>query len=292
MSRISTIMEVIPEIDEKTKDIEISPEELAKMIDHTKLSPYKAEGSLKRLCDEAKSYRFYSVCVNPYYTKFCAEQLESEDIAICTVVGFPLGQNTSETKSFEAEKAIEDGADEIDMVMNIAAFKDEKYDVVKDDIGAVVDAAGENLVKVIIETGYLTYEEVTKASELVKEAGADFVKSSTGFGPYGANIPHIHLMREAVGEDFGVKAAGGIYDFRDTLRMIAAGATRIGTSAGVKIIDSYEWAKHTDWFVEEIPCRLCPSRKSSFGNTSKSVFQYYKEKCVDCPYKEYNRYYE
>lgn len=279
-------MEVIPEIDRKTKELDLTSEELAKTIDHTQLSSYESESSLRRLCEEAKAYRFHSVCVNPYYVEFCANQLEEEDISVCSVVSFPLGQTTSEEKAFEAENAIEDGATEIDMVMNIAAFKDGNYDFVKEDIRSVVDVAQDNIVKVILETGYLTYEEVTRASELVKEAGADFVKSSTGFGPYGANIPHIYLMREAVGDDFGVKAAGGVHDFKDALRMIAAGADRIGASAGVEIIDSYNSAKQTDWFIEEKPCHLCPSRMASLENTLKSVFQYYKSKCADCPYGE------
>jgi deoxyribose-phosphate aldolase len=285
-------MEVIPEIDRKAGKLDLSPEELAQLIDHTKLSPFKGTGSMKKLCDEAKAYNFYCVCVNPYWTKFCVEQLRGTDIKVAVVVGFPLGQTTTEQKAHEAKQAIEQGAEEIDMVMNVAAFKDGKHDYVKEDIKAVVEAAGGCPVKVILETGFLTYEEIAEACKLVKEAGAHFVKTSTGFGPLGATIPHVYLMRQTVGEGYGLKAAGGINNFRDALRMIAAGANRIGTSAGVKIMDSYAWARHTDWHIEEIPCRLCPSRKANFDKMPKEVFAYYKSKCVDCPYREYNRFYE
>ena len=291
---MSSIMESILKIESKARDMRISPEELASTIDHTKLSPYKSTSSMKGLCNEAKRYHFCAVCINPYWTEFCANELKGPDIIVATVVGFPLGQITTEEKAFETMNSIEEGAGEIDMVMNVAAFKDKKYDFVKEDIKAVVGAAGGNGVKVILETGYLTYEEIVKACEIVKASGADFVKSSTGFGPFGATIPHIVTMREAVGEDFGVKAAGGINDFRTALRMIAAGANRIGCSSGVMVIDGYRWAKHSDWFmgIEEIPCRLCPSRKANFSSMPKSVYQYYKLKCTTCPYKEYNRFYE
>ncbi len=287
-----TPMERIPEADRKTKTLDLSPEEIAQMIDHTQLSPYKAAKQIKELCDEAKAYNFYCVCVHPFWTSFCANELKGTDTVIATVVGFPLGQSKAEVKAIEAKKAVDDGATEIDMVMNVAAFKDKNYDVVKDDIRAVVEASNGYPVKVILETGFLTYEEITQASLLVKEARAHFVKSSTGFGPMGATIPHIWLMREAVGEGYGVKASGGINDFKDALRMIAAGANRLGTSAGVKIMDSYTWARYTDWDVEEISCRLCPSRKANFDKMPKGVFQYYKMKCVDCPFREFNRFYE
>ena len=289
---MATIMESILKVEQRTKEIKISPEELAKLIDHTKLSPYKSTKSMKGLCNEAKAYHFCSVCINPYWTSFCAEELKGTDVKIATVVGFPFGQTTSKAKALETEGAIKEGANEIDMVMNVAAFKDRNFDFVVEDIKAVVEATGGNPLKVIIETGYLTYEEISQASKLVKEAGADFVKNSTGYGPFGATIPHVFLMREAVGPNFGVKAAGGIDEFRDALRMIAAGANRIGASSGVRIIDSYRWAKHSDWLIEEIPCRLCPSRKATFKSMPKKIFQYYKLKCVDCPYRRFNRFYE
>jgi deoxyribose-phosphate aldolase len=289
---MSISMEIIMEIERKTKELKISPEELAKTIDHTLLSPYKNTAEFKKLCDEAKAYNFYSVCVNPYWVRFCADELKGTNIEIAAVVGFPLGQNTTNIKALETREVIENGATEVDMVMNIAAFKDKNYDFVKQDIEAVVEAARGKVVKVILETGYLTYEEIVKACEIVKEARANFVKTSTGFGPLGATIPHIYLMRKTVGDNFGVKAAGGISNFRDVLRAIAAGANRIGASDSVKIVDGYTWAKLTDWNIEEIPCRLCPSRKASFAKMSKGVFQYYKMKCVDCPYREFNKFYE
>lgn len=285
-------MERIPEADKKTKELKLPPEKLAQMIDHTQLSPYKPKSDLKKLCDEAKAYNFYSVCVNPYWTTFCENELKGTDIEIAVVVGFPLGANTSKLKALETKEAVENGATEIDMVMNVGAFRDKNHDFVKEDIKAVLDAAAGNPLKVIIESGYLTYEQITEASKLVKEAGAQFVKNSTGFGPMGATIPHVYMMREAVGNGFGVKASGSINDFRDALRMAAAGATRLGTSAGVKIMDSYTWARLTDWDIEEIPCRLCPSRKANFDKMPKGVFQYYKMKCVTCPFREYNRFYE
>lgn len=233
------IMKDVLKIQRRLNEIQISPEELAKIIDHTELTPNKPSRAMKRLCDEAKAYHFHSVCVNPFWTRFCVNELKDTDVKISTVVGFPLGQTTSEEKEFEAKRAVKEGANEIDTVMNVAAFKDKKYDFVRRELEAIVQAAEGNTVKVILETGYLTYEEIPQACRIVMEAEADFVKNSTGFGPLGATVPHIVLMREAVGDNFGVKAAGGIYDFRDALWMIAAGANRIGSSSGVKIVDGY-----------------------------------------------------
>jgi deoxyribose-phosphate aldolase len=229
----------ILKIQKRAKEIQMPPEELAKIIDHTELNPNTSSETMKKLCDEAKVYHFHSVCVNPFWTSFCADELKGTDAKVSTVVGFPLGQTTSEEKAFETKRAIKEGANEIDMVMNVAAFKDKKHDLVRREIDAVVEAAEGNLVKVILETGYLTYEEIPQACRIVLESGADFVKNSTGFGPLGATVPHIILMRESVGDNFGVKAAGGIYDFRDALWMIAAGANRIGSSHGVTILDGY-----------------------------------------------------
>lgn len=278
-------METIPEIDRRAKGIKINVEELAGLIDHTMLSPYATEGSLERLCREGEKYGFNTVAVNPYYTKFCANRLEGKDVGVDTAVGFPLGQTTLEEKAFETERAVEDGATEVDMVMNIGAFRDEKYEFVEDEIRAVIDAAEGHSVKVIIETGYLTYEQVRDASKLVRDSGADFVKNSTGFGPLGANIPHIHLMREAVGEECGVKAAGGIRNFRDALRMIAAGASRIGASSGVEIVNGYEASDRKEWSREEVPCNLCPSGNISATEVPESVFGYYESKCSDCVFE-------
>ena len=231
--------DLLAEVERKVKEIKISPEELAGMIDHALLRPEKSSDSFRNLCNEAKKYKFYSVCVNPYWVRFCSDELKGTGVKVVAVVSFPFGQMTSKMKSMEAKESTENGASEIDMVMNIGAFKDNDHGYVKSDIEAVVDAAGGNVVKVIIETGYLTDGEVVKACEIVKQAGADFVKTATGFGPTGATIPHVHLMRKTVGEDFGVKASGGIRSFSDALKMVAAGANRIGASESVKIIEGY-----------------------------------------------------
>lgn len=271
------------------RDIDISRGELAQMIDHTELSPYKITPPLRELCEEAKSHDFHSVCVHPYYTKFCSKRLQEKDIKVDTVVGFPLGQNNPEIKAAETEEAMGNGADEIDMVMNIAAFREERYEFVREDINAVLEAAQGRIVKVIIESGFLTYEEVEKASKLVEEAGADFVKNATGFGPCGANIPHVYLMRKAVGEDIGVKAAGGIHGFRDAFLMIAAGASRIGASAGVEIVQGYEDTPPEKWLGDMNLCNFCPSKMLSKEDIPDSLYRYYLEKCEDCLLKEPNQ---
>ncbi|MEW6592264.1 MAG: deoxyribose-phosphate aldolase [Candidatus Hadarchaeota archaeon] len=288
---MTSLMEHMLEIENRTKEINLTPDELAKIIDHTELAPNKPAGSMKRLCDEARTHHFYAVCVNPFWTRFCKSELEGTDVKVDTVIGFPLGQTTTDEKVFETKRAIEEGADEIDMVMNIAAFKDKGYDFVGDEIEAIVEAAGGNTVKVILETGYLTYEEIPKACKIVKETGAKFVKNSTGFGPLGATIPHIVLMRESVGKNFGVKASGGIGNFKDALRMIAAGANRIGSSSGVKIIEGYRWAKSAGWPIEKIPCNLCPTSEATFENMPEDVSRYYKEQCAECQYNEFKKFY-
>lgn len=214
-----------------------TPAELAKLIDHTLLKPDATEEQIRKLCEEAKTNQFMSVCVNPYWVPFCAEQLKGSDVKVCTVIGFPLGANRTEIKAVEAEDAIDRGAAEVDMVINVGALKSGKYDVVLSDIKAVVDAsAGRALVKVIIETGLLTDAEKVKACELAKKAGADFVKTSTGFGAGGATVADVALMRQTVGPEMGVKASGGVRDYESTIAMVRAGATRIGASAGVSII--------------------------------------------------------
>lgn len=210
---------------------------LASYIDHTILKPDATQAALKTLCDEAKEYHFASVCVNEVNAAFCAEQLKGSDVMVCCVVGFPLGAMTSDVKAFETKRAIELGAQEIDMVINVGAAKDHKWDVVKDDIAAVVAAAkGKAHVKVIIEACLLTEEEKVKACEMSKEAGADFVKTSTGFSTGGATVGDVALMRKTVGSDTGVKAAGGIRDYDAAMKMIEAGADRIGTSNGIAIV--------------------------------------------------------
>jgi deoxyribose-phosphate aldolase len=215
--------------------------DIARYIDHTNLKPYATADDIKKLCDEAVEYNFYAVCVNPYRVKLAKDYLKEKnaDVKVASVIGFPLGATPTEVKVFEARKALEDGADELDMVINIGALKDRDYEYVKNDIAEVVKVAHEKgaKVKVIIETCYLTEEEKVKACELAKEAGADFVKTSTGFGTGGATIEDVRLMRKVVGPEMGVKAAGGIRTYEQALAMIEAGATRIGTSSGVKIVE-------------------------------------------------------
>ena len=209
----------------------------ATMIDHTLLKADSTQKQVQQICEEAKQYGFASVCINPTWVKYSAEQLAGTDVLVCTVIGFPLGANTSAVKAFETKDAIANGAGEIDMVINIGALKDGNFDLVRDDIKAVVDAANGTLVKVIIETCLLTDEEKVKACELAVEAGADFVKTSTGFSTGGATAEDIALMRKTVGPDLGVKASGGVRSLEDMKNMIENGATRIGASSGVAIMN-------------------------------------------------------
>ncbi len=210
----------------------------ASLIDHTLLKPTATADQIRQLCAEAREYRFAAVCVNPVWVPLCAELLAGSPVAVCTVVGFPLGADLSEAKAFEAERCVALGASEIDMVINIGALKAQDFAAVRDDIAAVVSSshAAGAIVKVIIETAYLTDEEKVAACVLAKDAGADFVKTSTGFGPSGATAADVALMRRVVGPAIGVKAAGGIRSGGDFKSMVAAGANRIGASAGVKIV--------------------------------------------------------
>ena len=205
-------------------------------IDHTLLKPESTQEQIKQLTDEAKAYHFASVCVNPTWVAYAKEQLKDSDVKVCTVIGFPLGATTSQTKAFETQDAIANGADEVDMVINIGKLKSKQYDEVEDDIRAVVEASGDKLVKVIIEACLLTNDEKVKECQLSVAAGADYVKTSTGFSLHGATIEDVALMRQTVGPDIGVKAAGGARSLADAEAFIAAGATRIGTSAGVAIV--------------------------------------------------------
>ncbi|RMA90143.1 deoxyribose-phosphate aldolase [Priestia megaterium] len=207
------------------------------IIDHTLLKADATEEQITVLAQEAKEYSFASVCVNPTWVKKAAELLkDAPEVKVCTVIGFPLGATTSAVKAFETTNAIENGADEVDMVINIGALKDKNYDLVQSDIQAVVNAAkGKALVKVIVETALLTDEEKAKVSELAVKAGADFVKTSTGFSTGGATVEDVALMRKTVGPDVGVKASGGVRGLEDAKAMIEAGATRIGASSGVSI---------------------------------------------------------
>lgn len=211
---------------------------IAGMIDHTLLKADATETEIRRITEEAKKYEFASVCVNPGWVKFCAEQLAGTKVKVCTVIGFPLGATTSAVKAFETKDAIANGATEVDMVINIGALKDGNNELVQSDIQSVVDAAaGKALVKVIIETSLLTDEEKVRACELAVKAGADYVKTSTGFSTGGATPEDVALMRKTVGESTGVKASGGVRSREDMDRMIEAGATRIGASSGVKIME-------------------------------------------------------
>lgn len=211
--------------------------ELNRMMDHTILKADATEQDVLQVIEEAKEYHFYSVCINPAWVKLAAEKLAGEPVAVCTVIGFPLGANTSEVKAYETTDAINNGADEVDMVINVGALKSAQYKKVQQDIEAVVAAAKDRaLVKVIIETALLTKEEIVKACELAQAAGADFVKTSTGFSTSGAAAADVKLMRETVGSSMGVKASGGIHSAQEAMAMIEAGANRLGTSASVAII--------------------------------------------------------
>lgn len=205
-------------------------------IDHTLLKPESTQEQIDHLLSEAVKYQFASVCVNPTWVAHCSKTLADTGVKVCTVVGFPLGANTSSVKAFETKDAIANGADEIDMVINVGQLKSGQYEVVKADIRAVVEASQDKLVKVIIETCLLTNDEKVKACQLAVSAGADFVKTSTGFSAAGATVEDIVLMRETVGPKIGVKAAGGARSYEDAEAFIEAGATRIGTSSGVAIV--------------------------------------------------------
>ena len=208
-----------------------------KLIDHTALKPNTNKESILKLIAEAKTYDFASVCVNPCWVALAHQELKNTDVKVCTVIGFPLGANTIEVKVFETKDAIEKGAQEIDMVINIAMLKDKEYDYVENEIHQIVEAAKDKaIVKVIIETCLLTDEEKIKACELSQKTGADFVKTSTGFSTGGATVHDIALMRKTVGAEMGVKASGGVHTHEEALAMVEAGATRIGASVGVKLL--------------------------------------------------------
>ncbi len=229
--RIATTLGILPD-----------DEALAHMIDHTILKPDASQDEIAQLCFEARKYNFASVCVNPTYVKLCSELLEGTEVLVCTVVGFPLGATPTEVKVFETQQAIREGATEVDMVINVGALKSRDYELVERDIASIANAchAGNAILKVIIEAALLTDEEKVAACQLAKVAQADFVKTSTGFGPGGATPEDVALMRNVVGPTIGVKAAGGIRSYEDAQKMIAAGASRIGASASVKIIKGNE----------------------------------------------------
>ncbi|ADL68720.1 deoxyribose-phosphate aldolase [Thermoanaerobacterium thermosaccharolyticum DSM 571] len=216
--------------------------EIAKIIDHTLLKADATDAQIKKLAEEAIEHGFASVCINPCHVKYVADILKNSGVKVCTVIGFPLGANTVEAKVFETKEAISNGAQEIDMVLNIGKLKVGDYDYVKNEIKAVTRAAksfGDIIVKVILETCYLSDEEKIKACKITVDAGADFVKTSTGFGSGGATVHDVELMRKTVGENFGVKASGGIRTAEFAREIVKAGANRIGTSSGIQIVKGW-----------------------------------------------------
>ncbi len=216
----------------------MDPDKLAQLIDHTNVRGDATEADIRRLCNEAKTYNFKNVCVTPTNVELANELLKDHETGVCVVIGFPLGVQTLKTKAFETDEAISHGASEFDMVINVGCLKSERYEMVKDDIIGVVEAANGKIVKTIMETALLTSEEKIKACLLAKEAGADFVKTSTGFGGLaGATVEDVKLLRSTVGSCMGVKASGGIRDLETVLKMLDAGAKRIGTSTGVQIME-------------------------------------------------------
>ncbi|MCJ7457671.1 MAG: deoxyribose-phosphate aldolase [candidate division Zixibacteria bacterium] len=213
---------------------------LAPLIDHTNLKPEATPADIKRLCQEGIKYGFRTVCVNPCYVKLAAEELKGSKVKVCSVSGFPLGANRSDLKVKEAELACRDGAAEIDMVINVGALKSGDYKYAEKEIKSILKGMDEGkILKVILETSVLTEEEKIKGAQIVKESGAHFVKTSTGWGPGGATVEDVALLRKTVGKDFGVKASGLIRDYQKTLQLIQAGANRIGTSASLKIMEEY-----------------------------------------------------
>jgi deoxyribose-phosphate aldolase len=248
LSSANFVVQVTPVVnagaDRIASTLGVAPAEpsMAAMIDHTILKPDATHDQIAQLCYEARKYQFASVCVNPTNVKLCADLLQGSGVEVCTVVGFPLGATPTEVKVFETQQAIQDGATEVDMVINVGALKSRDYELVEQDIAAIGRTCHANnaILKVIIEAALLTDEEKVIACQLSKVAGADFVKTSTGFGPGGATAEDVALMRRVVGPSIGVKAAGGIKTTEDAQKMIAAGASRIGASASVKIVGGDE----------------------------------------------------
>ena len=210
--------------------------ELNKYIDHTYLKPFAMESDIIRICDEAKKYHFASVCVNPCNVPLVAKELAGSDVAVCSVVGFPFGTHTTKTKLFETREALDNGADEIDMVINIGWLKDQKYDLIENEIRTLKAACGDKILKVIIETCFLTDEEKIKMCQIVTAAGADYIKTSTGFGGAGATFADIELFSRHIGPNVKMKAAGGISSLEDAEKFLALGADRLGTSRIIKIV--------------------------------------------------------
>lgn len=220
----------------------MTKEELARMIDYTNLKAYVTSGDMKKLCDEALKYHFAMVAINSVQVKRCSEYLKQTDVHVGAAIGFPLGQQTIETKAFETEDAIKNGANEIDYVINITELKEKNYEYIKKEMKTIVDICHKyNVIsKVIFEICYLSDDEIVKMSEIAREVKPDFIKTSTGFGSSGATLDAVRLMKKTVGETVKVKAAGGIRTLEDALAFVAAGAERIGTSKGVEIIESFD----------------------------------------------------
>lgn len=237
IKKILNDISLIEKSNQKT-ELRLSTKEIAGMIDHTLLKPDATSLEIEQLCDEAMQYNFASVCVNPSYVSKCFEMIKSSNVKVCTVIGFPLGATTTQSKVLEAEEAIKNGAEELDLVINIGKLKDKDYNYVYNDIKSIADLSKKYLCssKVIFETCLISDEEKIVACLLSKEAGADFVKTSTGFSKGGATIHDVALMKFVVGDKLQVKASGGIRSYEDAIEMINAGATRLGASAGVKII--------------------------------------------------------
>lgn len=210
--------------------------EINRFIDHTLLKPDATRQAIVQLCSEARQHNFYSVCVNPGYVPLAAQQLEGSQVQVCTVVGFPLGATSTASKVFEARQAVEDGATEIDMVLNLGLLKSGNLEALANDISRVKQAIGSLVLKVILETGFLSYQEIELASRIASSAKADFVKTSTGFGPRGASYSDIHLMKAAIGDEVKIKASGGIRDYETALGYLELGVQRLGTSSGVAIM--------------------------------------------------------
>lgn len=213
-------------------------EELLKYIDQTLLRPQATIEEMNVFLEEAKIYKFYAVCINPWFAKLAVETMKGSGVKVGVAIGFPFGATTTNTKVYEADEALENGVDELDMVINIGALKSKDYEYVENEIKKIVNLAGRKVVKVILETCYLTDEEKVTACKIAMSSGATFVKTSTGFGPGGATVEDVRLMRQVVGDKLGVKASGGIRTLEDALKMISAGANRIGTSSGKAIIDA------------------------------------------------------
>lgn len=206
-------------------------------IDHTLLKPNSTKSEIETLCDEAISFEFASVCVHPHYVSLASDCLKHSGVKVCTVIGFPLGQNTSATKILEAKNAVENGADEIDMVINVSWLKDKAYDKLKNEISSIKKAIGNHLLKVIVEISLLNDDEIAKISQIVSESGADFIKTSTGFGAYGATFEAVKIMKANISRNIQIKASGGIRDTETAQKYIELGANRLGTSSGIEIIE-------------------------------------------------------